>query len=311
MKQFLKNISYFLMFFIVAYVIGVCVVGTYLPSYFKTGMRYRRCSGGHLFTRINEAKTVKDVDILFLGTSHCYRGFDTRIFTNEGYKVFNFGSSIQTALQTELLLDKYLDRLNPKMVIFEVNPTIFGSDGVESSLDVISNDKIDARTIEMAFKVNRMKTYNTLIFALYRQVFGIGATLTEKPNHGQDSYIRGGFVQTTYAPKRHIVPCKPVAYEFNEKQVEAFSSVLQMLKARKIRYVLVQAPITKPLFQSKTNNHYVDSLLATKGQYYNFNRLIRLNDTLDFFDDNHLTQRGVTKFNHALIARFEQDGLMP
>ena len=35
--------------------------------------------------------------------------------------------------------------------------------------------------------------------------------------------------------------------------------------------------------------------------YYNYNKLLNLNDTLDFYDDDHLNQSGVTVFNQALI----------
>ena len=301
---------FFTAFFAVIYIIGVCLIGTYLPSYFTSGIRYRRSDGGHLFTRVNEAAGVRNIDILFVGTSHCYRGFDTRIFARAGYSSFNLGSSIQTPLQTQVLLDRYLDRLNPKVVIFEVNPVVFANDGIESSLDLISNDYIDWRTVAMAFKVNRPKTYNTLIYGLYRQIFR-NASQTEPLQYRGDKYIRGGFVETTSTRTPSKQFYEPVAYEITDKQLGAFADVLNMLKARKIPYVLVQAPVTKPLFQSKTNNRYIDSLLMSHGRYYNFNRLLVLNDTLDFFDDNHLTQRGVEKFNAELITLFGSEGLLP
>jgi hypothetical protein len=312
MKKFLRNIACFIPFFLVLYVIGVCIVGTYMPQYFKFGMRYKRSGGGHLFSRIEEVKKTKDVDILFVGTSHCYRGFDTRIFTKAGYKSFNLGSSIQTALQTEVLMKKYLDRLNPKLVVFEVNPVIFGSDGVESSLDLISNDRIDLLTVKMAFNVNRPKSYNTLIYGLYRQIFNLGNEDKELQKYFHDTYIPGGYVETKRSRCADAMyKYKPTAYEFCDKQLEAFYNVLAMLRAKKIPYVLLQAPISKPLYRSKTNNRYVDSLLASKGRYYNFNRLLRMDDRADFFDDNHLNKQGVNKFDGAVITLFERNGIMP
>ena len=35
-------------------------------------------------------------------------------------------------------------------------------------------------------------------------------------------------------------------------------------------------------------------------QYYNFNEIIQLDDSLDFYDAHHLNQNGVNKFNAKL-----------
>ena len=99
----------------------------------------RNCVGcyGHLFTRVKEAKETKNPDILFLGSSHAYRGLDPRIFAEEGITSFNLGSSSQTPINTQVLLHQYLDQIQPKMVIYEVYAGTLTSDGVESSLDLL------------------------------------------------------------------------------------------------------------------------------------------------------------------------------
>lgn len=264
-----------------------------------------------MFSRLKEARNVKDVDVLVLGTSHAYRGYDTRIFAQAGYRTFNFGSSIQTALQTELLLERYLDSIRPKRVIFDVNPLIFGNDGSESAADVISNDRIDWRTVEMAVKVNKFKVYNTLLFGIYRQLTGFNSHIEESRVFAHDHYIPGGFVETRLdrnrSPRKRL---QPAAYKFSENQLEAFDRILKMLKDRKIPFVLAQAPIAEVLYRSKTNNAYVDSLISAKGRYYNFNGKLQLDYTLDFFDNDHLSQRGVEKFNAALIATLKADGFL-
>lgn len=312
MWHLLKKILLFLCLFFLLNTLLVCLCGDLLPkSVTKPFLRYRRCGGGHLFTRLDEARKTKGVDILFLGTSHAYRGFDTRIFADSGYRSFNFGSSIQTALQTELLMEKYLDSIRPKQVIFDVNPAIFGNDGSESAADIISNDHVDWRTVKMALEVNSYKVYNTLLYAAYRQATGRGGELKESPYYLHDRYITGGYVETKLSRNLpNNEPFTPVAYQFYDHQMEAFDNILRMLKARKIPYVLVQSPITKAAFASKTNNRYVDSLIAAKGRYYNFNLRLAMDDTYDFFDDDHLSQRGVEKFNAALIATLKADGFL-
>ena len=116
--------------------------------------------GGHLKTRIRDLATCSDVDVLFLGSSHAYRGFDPRIFMKYGIKSFNLGSSAQTPIQTEILLKRYLNSLKPKLVVYEVYPSTLSLDGVESALDLIANDRIDFPIIKMALDLNHAAVYN-------------------------------------------------------------------------------------------------------------------------------------------------------
>ena len=48
----------------------------------------------------------------------------------------------------------------------------------------------------------------------------------------------------------------------------------------------------------------MDSLLSTFGNYKNFQGEIKLNDTLDFYDSNHLNQEAVVRFNEKFIEYF-------
>ena len=52
-----------------------------------------------MYLRKIDADTTINIDVLVLGSSHAYRGFDPRIFKKAGIKLFNFGSSGQTLLQ--------------------------------------------------------------------------------------------------------------------------------------------------------------------------------------------------------------------
>ena len=63
---------------------------------------------------------------------------------------------------------------------------------------------------------------------------------------------------------------------------------------------MIQAPITKKKYKSFLNNKEVDSIFNSKGKYFNFNELLKLNDSL-FVDDNHLNQYGVDLFNEKLF----------
>ena len=64
---------------------------------------------------------------------------------------------------------------------------------------------------------------------------------------------------------------------------------------------MVQAPVTKSLYQLYGNNPEFDKEMRSLGEYYNFNSLVSLNDSLHFYDPDHLNSDGVKIFNKALI----------
>jgi hypothetical protein len=165
--RLLKQFVLFLVFVIPTYGLFIIVWGETMPGIFKKNLSFFPGGYGHLNSRIKEIPQHPNVDILVLGSSHAYRGFDTRIFEKYGYSMFNLGSSSQTPVQTQVLLHRYLELLSPKLIIYEVNPMLFNSDGIEASLDLLANDEVDRHSAEMALIQNHIKIYNTLVYSWY------------------------------------------------------------------------------------------------------------------------------------------------
>jgi hypothetical protein len=300
MRLFFKNSLLFLGLLVIIYPMLVVFTGNFIPQLFKTNISYKIGAYGHLYSRIKEAKSsVKGVDLLFVGSSHAYRGFDTRNFGN--IKSFNLGSSAQTPINTKVLLQRYLDKIKPKVVIYEVYPGTFVGDGVESSLDIISNDKNDIYSFDMALELNNIKTYNTFIYGVFYDCFGLNTSFKENKIINEDTYISGGYVERKlkfYESGKTISMNK---WSFNEKQLLAFKEIIDIINKKRMKMILVFAPVTNKLYSSYLNNNYVDSLMQSyQLDYYNFNNLITLNDSIDFYDAHHLNQNGVNKFNIKL-----------
>lgn len=174
MSQFIFKLLQFLFFSLLIYVVLVIVLASLeIPSCLKMNMAYSIGMYDHQYTRMKEVKSFSDIDLLIVGSSQAYRGFDTRIFNRTGYSSFNLGSSNQTPLQSEILLKRYLDKLNPKTVIYAVYPESFSVDGIESTLHLISNDKIDLDIVKLGTQQLNLKIFNTLIYAEYRQLFNL------------------------------------------------------------------------------------------------------------------------------------------
>lgn len=303
MKQFLKSLLQFTTFATLLYVVLIFLWGDYAPTKFKKNLNYKIGFGGHLFTRLQEVAEQDPVDVLFLGSSHAYRGFDVRIFERAGIRSFNLGSSGQSPIQSTLLLDRYLAQLKPRIVVFEVFPRTFCSDGVESSLDMIANAKNDWDSMFMALRQGNARVFNTLIYGLWMDTIGRNAAFSEPAKRGRDLYISGGFVERM--PNLPGVEIEtnfpPEEWEINETQFEEFDKMVDRLEAAGITLILIQAPITKAYFNSYTNNDEFDRRMNVYGNYYNFNHLINLDDGLHFYDSHHLTQVGVELFNAKIV----------
>lgn len=302
MKKFLLNLLKFIAFAIPFYVITICLWSWMMPQFLAKNTRNKLASYGHLYSRAREAENIKNPDILFLGSSHAYRGFDTRVFAKYGIKAFNLGSSSQSPINTQVFLKQYLDKIQPKFVVYEVYAGTLCTDGVESSLDMLINGKIDKNAVDMSFKVHNLMTYNTLIYGYFRQIFNLNKNITEPEKQGDDFYVEnGGFVETTVARENTSLDFEKSKWELNDKQIQALKENIEILQQRKIPFLLVQTPITKALYNSKTNNKEVDDLLSKLGKYKNFTGDFNFDDRKDFYDDNHMNQKAVVEFNEKFI----------
>lgn len=288
---------------VTGYVLLIIVFGELRFSFIAKNLNYKIGSPGFLHTRIREIDSLHNIDVLFIGSSATYRGFDPRIFKNSGYNSFNLGSSAQTPMQTELLLRRYLDKINPRLIVYEVSPESLENDGVESALDLIANDRIDKDAVKSSLVLNNLKVINSIIYGAYRNLFNRDKNFKEHTSILDDKYISGGYVEKSmspYTPARFKIEqnfiFKPIQY-----QVNAYDNIIQIAKNKKIPLVILRAPGSESENKKYLNNNTVDSFFAAKTVSINFNYKIHLSDSLHFYDNVHLNQNGVKIFNEAVI----------
>lgn len=300
---------FFVLFTFLMYLALLVFWGSSMQDKYHKNLKYKQGLTGFMHTRLQEADTTKNIDLLFLGSSHAYRGFDPRIFNALHYKCFNFGSSNQTPIQTELLLKQYVRRFKPKLVIYEVFPGNFEMDGVESAVDIISNTSHYGNAFLYALAVNHVMVYNTCTYAAMRKMFWQDLAFREEKIVGVDTYVEGGFVERSKLFERQVEELGTgLQWNLKPKQLKAFERSLEVLKEENIPYLLVQSPVAKSYFKQYENYAYTDSLFATKGNYINFNYIdsMQYNDETDFYDGHHLSIEGVKKFNASLLNQLQK-----
>ncbi len=306
MKKFFVNILAFIPVAAIGYAIFLCIWGEVFFRNKPQNLMFTRAGYGHTLSRLSDAKNVNTNQVLFLGSSLAYRGFDVRYMFQRKIHAFNLGSSAQTPMQTEMLLHRYLESINPKLVVFEVAPNLFTVDGVESSIDIFSNDTNDLLSIKMALKLNDLRSYNTLIFSTYRDLFNRNKGIVEQKVKSIDTYRKNGFVERKLAHfKYRSFPKKTL--KFREDQMEALKRIVDKLKERGIPYYLIQAPITKGMYDRYTNIEEYEEFVKPLGPYLNFNEIMKLDDSLHYYDAMHLNQVGVELFNDKLIDTLKLD----
>lgn len=303
MKKFITRTIRCILFSVLLYVLGVLLWGQLLPQSFRPNLQYALGATGFMKTRIAELDTIGQVDLLILGSSHAYRGFDTRIFKEKGIRAFNLGSSGQTPVQSLQLLRQYLDKLQPRQVWIEVNPITISSDGVESALDLIANGRSDGHAVSMVLQLNQVRLYNAFIYASYRKLTGLDKGFIEPIEIGNDRYAGGGYVERKldfYAP----APLPDSVVQLNDLQLEALRLCRKEIEKRNGRLILLFAPVTNQLYSTYGNIAGFDAVMKEAGEYYNCNEKVLLADSLHFYDADHLNQRGVEVFNSYLINYF-------
>jgi hypothetical protein len=263
--------------------------------------------------QMHDLQSQVQVDVIVLGGSHAYRGYDPRAFQQYGISLFNLGSSAQSMLQSEVLLEQYLGTLDPQLVIVEVYPGSFAIDGVESSLDLITNGKLDRYMAKMALEVGNIRTLNALIYSAERHFLGVGNnTQKHAPPDSLNRYVSNGFVERTTG--HFVVPPHertPSARTARKDQLTAFRRMMERLRRENREVVLVEAPITHWRYRSLLNHTEHERLMKSFAPYINMNGMAGLDDSTHFYDSNHLNQQGVEIFNAALLDSLKRGGFIP
>ncbi|WP_242916135.1 DUF1574 family protein [Pontibacter liquoris] len=302
----ITTVVFYAAFILACYSIGPHTFNSWIPNALST-------SGGQGYTllRLNEAEKASDVDILFVGSSQVNRGFDVRIFEKNGLKAFNLGTSAQTLFNSYYLLKEYLPTSKPKHVVLDLYWGVAKNDGVEPSIDILSNSDFDESTLEMVLDLKNGTVFGSLaanaILRLRTPIYQV------KQKEFRDSeYISGGFTKSLATNNKldaeDLQKMKPLEANMNDFQLEYLKKIIALCKSSNTKLIFVLTPVTKEYKRKVTNyNSYTNKIarIAKENKIpfldYNQREELSLVSSEDFSDRNHLAQSGAEKFDSLFI----------
>lgn len=299
MRIFLNKLFSYGLCFVMAYLVIFPLWVKLLPKPFKKNMQF--VESDVLFYSLEELDTLNDVDILFIGSSHVYRGIDPMLFKHKGIEVFGIGTSGQTHEQTEILLNLYLDQTKPKLVAYEVYPLLFSYDGTGSSISLLGTLEKWKDLLPLWYKAISLKTVNSLYYAKMSEYF---PSLRNQKliDSKKENYLGGGFFKESQKPAYKPQPIDTFTWTFHDEQVDAFKRNIEFIQSKGIPVVLYKAPMTKQYESAILNPSVFDSLMqTTTAPYIDFSINSSLIDTVHYYDKDHMLQEGVKIFNRDLL----------
>lgn len=321
-QRFLLHLSVVAMGVALLYVPVVWVVGRlHIPS----NVRFIPANYGHMGLRLAEADSLLAYggpSMLFIGSSHCYRSFDTRVYDSAGYSSFNLGSSNQSPKQSLALLQRYGGGWPLSVAVIEVHPDIMGVDGDESAVDIISNTRVDKPVFAMAMRQRSLRVFGTMVCSVVDRwlrgdhscdegyVFHNTVNVDGADQPVDLTYIPGGYVETS--PLRFTPsPLPPAGINVRQDQLEALDRCVQFLVDHGVRCLLVEVPSSKARYNSYLNHddfaRKMSDLAGDRACYLNLNDdedlASMLDDSTCFFDDDHLNSKGAAILNRSFLQK--------
>ena len=145
--------------------------------------------GGSSYNRFREFKPNYFYDILFIGSSRTFRGYDPLIFKEDSLSTYNLGSSNQTLRNSYILAEDLIRSKNTSTLIVDIYSYSLSDISFESSMDLVSNIPNPSTAMKIQARELDIRTTNNFLRRLF--------TLNEKPVLKEKDAVAFGFCKKT------------------------------------------------------------------------------------------------------------------
>lgn len=257
--------------------------------------------GGQEAFMLSELDQTKDFDIIVLGSSHAYRGYDPRVFESQGINMFNAGSSAQT-FETSLHIAKnHINFTGDEIVILDIYPVIFEIEGVETVQRLIVDETDPDAAFDLVVQTKDFRSINSFV---KRKIC----------ESDTNDWVLKGYVGRGYCTNPDTLSAMPVAdtTEFKplDKNIEDFVELYYFLKHNSSQIIMVSHPMPNDDRNIEIEDFVKKETLESSVFFWDLTTDDRF-DLNDFSDPYHLNQAGVEKFNNLLIPTVRDKASLP
>lgn len=331
MRIFIR-LAIFIIVFLIAYFAGAAllsVINIGNRPLMKIATRNPVIPGDFGFTlpRYQEIDQQRNIDIVFIGSSHCYRTYDTRIYAENNYRAFNMGTTGQTPLNSYYLLKAYLKDLNPRVVVFDLNYRVINRDGLESFYDLSTNAPYNSEFWGMALSIGNPHAFNEATSSWILDLLDKAPQYKQKDRDGE-AYTTGGYVEFThYRDINEADFFQPwetpengynaQTVEINADQLAYIGRTIELVQSHGAKIILLTKPEPRENLQVVANYEEISNEFATVAAKYNvpfwdFNKITHpLKTEKHFHDKEYLNPFGVKIFNPLLLRQLQTEGFLP
>lgn len=262
--------------------------------------------GGGSWQRFHEFDPDSTYDVVFIGSSHSYRGYDAGYFTDQGYTAFNLGSSAQTPMNSYYLVRDLLRAGHVGLLVMDVYEGTLENDGLESTADLVQNLPSDRTAWSMALATRDPRGLNMMALRYFMK--------EHAPFYQDSTYRAGGGAFRADSLKTDPDYAVGRGLHVRQRQAEFLEQVIALCRERGIRPVLCNHyfPHASDRRKHAAYNAYLHELLGADGPVYIDKAYDhQLSDRDHFFDHNHLNAAGARIFSADLLRELKERGLLP
>ncbi|MCR5089632.1 MAG: hypothetical protein K6C08_08980 [Oscillospiraceae bacterium] len=289
---------------------------------------------------MHEFYNQDNIDVLFIGASHCYRGYDTDV-TDQLFNcnTFNLGSSSQTMDTSYFLIREAVDRYDISHIYLDISYNIaclpIGEGESLQSVYIITDythpslrklnyllDRSETDDLSNSFLIARRNWENLFNLPYISDVIKIKTGDAYKDYsyviRSNEEYAGKGFV-ASYSELKADGFYDSVSnetfdlYAIDDQWSESLINIIQFCKENDVALTLVSAPVSS--YRLMCYEEYDDFIALVNRiiseseadvEYYNFNLLRRefWPDTVTSFKDlSHLNAEGARQYS-TLFSEF-------
>jgi hypothetical protein len=261
--------------------------------------------GGNSYQKFREFDKDRFHDVVVVGSSHAYRGYDPRIFAEFGYTAFNMGSSSQTPFNSFFLVDYYLNPSNTGLLLLDVFSVASEMEPLESCADLIQNLPDEEPAFRMAMASKDPRAWN---------MYSLRLLSRECPPYYKDSaYVGSGYSQNERTAPEGLVYKGDVPLDLNTIQEKYLRKLVRSCVDTDLPIVLVDHPVPTRMMGPRQQEMHALVIRISKDYgvpFINLNHISGVDDRKHFYDHTHLNQDGVRLFNTVLIDSLQKHGLL-